>query len=143
MGSSADSNHLNGSAVGAEFVKSLEHFGVKGMRWGVRRSDAELAKSSPKEKPSEDSVKAKTQKARIKTSGVSALSNSELQAVITRTRLEQDYAKLSPESVSAGAKFVSSASNIAANAAKQVVSQQVAKIMSSQLEAALKATNKK
>ena len=143
MGSTADSNHLSGSETGAEFIDSFAHFGVKGMKWGVRRTDAELAKSSPKEKASEDFTNAKTQKARIKTSGTSALSNKELQAVITRTQLEQQYAKLTPESISPGRKFAAGFGNIAANAVKQVAAQQVAKLMTSQVDELIKAVNKK
>ena len=143
MASNPDSNHLSGSEVGTDFIESLSHWGVKGMKWGVRRSDAELAKSSPKEKASEDFTNAKTQKARIKTSGTAALSNKELQAVITRTQLEQQYAKLTPESISPGRKFAAGFGNIAANAVKQVAAQQVAKLMTSQVDELIKAVNKK
>lgn len=76
-----------------EVGNRIVHFGVKGMRWGVRRSPAELAaaktsKSAVKKGVSEDHallLKPKHQ-----------LTNEELQSVVNRMRLNQELARLTP-----------------------------------------------
>jgi len=74
----------------------LAHHGTKGMRWGIRKG-----KGTPTHPVSEDhaTVQAHTQKA--KEGGVKALSNKELQDVITRKNLEKQHREL----VGGGNKF--------------------------------------
>jgi hypothetical protein len=81
----------------------LEHYGIKGMRWGVRRTDAQLArargekkskklKKTPDNMQSKDAATVKKAKAKITKEGdTSALSNDELRAVIQRMNLETQY----------------------------------------------------
>lgn len=48
-------------------LEELTHYGVKGMRWGVRRSDAQLAKATkPKGKAGKEPSKSKQKTNRIK-----------------------------------------------------------------------------
>jgi len=68
----------------------LAHHGVKGMKWGVRRSQAQLDSSSS----SEDAQRASAAKAKASTSGLSSLSNKEMQDLVTRLNLEQNYSRL-------------------------------------------------
>lgn len=69
----------------------LAHYGVKGMKWGIRRTDAELAVSSPVSKNySADYAAYKAARAKP----AHSLSNNEMQALITRMNLEQQYARL-------------------------------------------------
>jgi 2'-5' RNA ligase len=71
---------------GAEF---LEHYGVKGMKWGKR-------KSRQTESDSADSTRTATIKSRAKTQKTTKVfSNEELEAAIKRMRLEQEFSKLS------------------------------------------------
>lgn len=64
----------------------LEHFGVRGMHWGVRRAKAP---------PSIDSATSSDTRTKIKDSGgTHALTNKELQAYITRANLEQQYSRI-------------------------------------------------
>lgn len=66
----------------------LEHFGVKGMRWGVRRNRAQTPSSS-------DATNAARVHNKIRqTGGTHSLSNKELQDFITRANLEQQYSRL-------------------------------------------------
>jgi hypothetical protein len=67
----------------------LAHYGVKGMRWGVRGG------KTPKESPSKDSAAATALRNRAKVSKVKALSNTELQQAINRMNLEQQFKRLS------------------------------------------------
>lgn len=81
---------LRMSDAGAEF---LEHFGIKGMKWGVRRSRAQIDAS-----PSSDHTSSRETQAKIKKGGVKAASNKELQELVTRMNLEQQYARIAPAS---------------------------------------------
>lgn len=114
--------------TGGTLDEVLEHYGVKGMRWGVRRSSSSSSDS-------EDAMRAKASRAKIKRGDTGPLSNKELQDLVTRMNLEQQYSRLSGQPSSAkGAigKFVadtlisvgkSEATKLAANlAAKQVAS---------------------
>lgn len=82
---------------------ALSHYGVKGMRWGVRRSDsggggsAPAAKSAPKPRMSEDAKSVEKAFNKIDRGGTDALSNHELQSVVTRMNLEQQYHRLTSE----------------------------------------------
>jgi hypothetical protein len=75
----------------------LAHFGVKGQKWGVRRSRSSSSststKSSKKLDISEDAATALAFKKKAK-SGTSALSNKDLQTLVTRMNLEQQYSNL-------------------------------------------------
>jgi 2'-5' RNA ligase len=76
---------------GRSVVEShLEHFGVKGMKWGVRRAD----KSDSTESASEDARAAKEATTKLKSSGVKSLSNKELKDLVERMSLEQRYSTL-------------------------------------------------
>jgi 2'-5' RNA ligase len=109
---------------GAEFLASLgfigedelEHYGVKGMRWGVRRereapsavtpTAASVVPHGAKRKTKievaggenhhahEDAIKVAESKVKLKRSGVNALSNKELQDMAKRLQLENQVAML-------------------------------------------------
>lgn len=83
-----DGSFAAGRAVAEDFLK---HYGVKGMRWGVR-------KKSDRESASDDAVRTKGLNQRARESGRDALSNKELQDAITRMNLEQQYDRLKPRS---------------------------------------------
>lgn len=85
----------------------LAHYGVKGMKWGKR-------KKSSSEPSSDDASKAADLKVRAKKSGTSVLTNQELQTLVTRMNLEQQYSRLNPQTKSAGRKFLEDAAPILA-----------------------------
>lgn len=73
----------------------LSHYGIKGMRWGVRRkrdSDTGRVKGKPASAPKE-SQDAKAAK-KLKKKSASELSNAELKELNRRLQLELDYARL-------------------------------------------------
>ena len=93
----------------------LMHYGVPGMKWGVRRTPAQLGRkktSSSKslfgKKKSKSKAKAKTksesskEETAPKKKSVKEMSDDELNAAIRRMQLEQMYASLSPQKVSTG-----------------------------------------
>lgn len=101
----------------------LVHYGVLGMKWGVRRSPAELARARGERTPkitkkkssffSKKTVKKKPAKKTEKKEESSKktpgeMTNEELQAAVRRLELEKRYRDLSPKKVSAGRKIVDS-----------------------------------
>ena len=74
----------------------LAHYGVKGMRWGVRRRSGGVSigrKSKPE--PSEDKLKALAARSKVgKRGNTDALSNDELRILINRMNQEQNIARL-------------------------------------------------
>lgn len=96
---SADDNDVDDdsaevAAMSASVGKVLAHYGVKGMKWGIRNASSQA--ESEGHHHSEDAKRSEAAKAKIKESGgTHALSNKELQDVVTRMNLEKQYSSLS------------------------------------------------
>jgi hypothetical protein len=77
------------------------------MRWGKRQAKSEitLAPKAPKPAASADAVKSSEFKTRAKAGGSAALSTKELQELVLRQNLEQQYDKLNPAPISMGKKL--------------------------------------
>jgi len=87
-----DNAALSMSAKGEAF---LEHFGVKGMNRGVVHDRAKGAHAAYKKATtSADAQASHKVRTKAKVVGVNALTNKELQTVITRMNLEQQYVHL-------------------------------------------------
>lgn len=114
--------------VGEQF---LAHYGVLGMKWGKRKNRAP---------ESDDSAKARASKKTAKTSGIRALSNSELKALTTRMQLEKSFKDLSKTEKSAGAKYVE---QLLMNTGKQVASQVISNYASSAIKGVMEGGTKK
>ena len=94
----------------------IKHYGVKGMRWGVRRRRSESS-STPVDpqpvtirqnhktkglqaaggaghKPSDDALTAIAIRQKAKASGAASLSNKEMETLVKRMNLEANYAKV-------------------------------------------------
>lgn len=103
----------------------LNHHGIKGMKWGVRRTEKQLARirgKAEKENWSDDAKNA----SELRVKSVKQMSNSELKKLNERTRLENEYANLNKRHKSEGEKFVT---EVLSNAGKQVATGQVTKYM--------------
>lgn len=91
----------------------LKHFGIKGMHWGVRRSlskdktpDGETHATQPKPgtrvvatggrkvPASQDALSVARSKQKVKNSTIDSLTTKELQEMVNRMNLEQQYSKL-------------------------------------------------
>lgn len=81
----------------------LFHYGILGMKWGVRRTEAQLARARNKGEVSEDYAKAHSKKS------VKSMSDSELRSRLNRIQMEQQYAKVLESDVGAGRRFVNKA----------------------------------
>lgn len=83
----------------------LAHYGIKGMKWGVRRKRG--ADGRVKKEPAhEDATQAKATKARISTSGTDAVSNADLRKLNERLQLERSYAQLTTQQKQPGRDYV-------------------------------------
>lgn len=72
----------------------LTHWGIKGMKWGIRRSDAQLARAHGSS-ASADAVRAKETLTSIRKAGsLSAASDSDLQHLVNRINLEKRYSEI-------------------------------------------------
>ena len=95
----------------------LEHHGVKGMKWGVRRSKRQLRRA-----------------AQARGKSVKDMSDDELREVVNRMNLEQQYSRLSGGNqrslASSGASFAGSiAANIARTQITNAANAQIAKAL--------------
>ena len=83
----------------------LSHHGIKGMKWGVRRTEAQLARARGRAERKGWSKDA-SEVAGIKTKSVKEMSNAELRKMNERIQLEQQYSRLNPSAIKKGFAFV-------------------------------------
>ena len=80
----------------------LYHYGVKGMKWGVRKSRSSSKRKSNKTKGwSKDAKRANA----IKKKSVKQMTNAELRELNKRMELESNYHRLNPNKVKQGLAF--------------------------------------
>lgn len=122
----------------------LEHFGVKGMQWGVRRnrdSGGSGPRFGKKKAPAtKEASQATKLQDRARKHGIHTLSNRELEQLTKRMNLEQQYTRLTGESpsprgqqiakkfMSGGGKFVGQVlMGVGQQQAKDVLNQHASK----------------
>lgn len=101
--------------------KLLEHYGTKGMRWGVRkpRGDRSAFRARAKAKSeASDKGEERHKERTVYGKAPERLTNAQLEARIKRMDMEKRYNDLNKRDVSAGEKF---AVDIATNVGKQVI----------------------
>ena len=123
-------------------VDELKHFGVKGMKWGVRKADRPTGPEevSTRQTPGRhvkteggrrleahpDAVRAATNRQKARKSTTDSLSNKELQELINRMNMEQQYSTLMQKRsvIAKGQKFAKkiTAINTGVNDAQKAVS---------------------
>jgi 2'-5' RNA ligase len=119
------------AAAGADRVAELLHFGVKGMKWGVRKERTSdngevsvetkvrrhgktaIKTSGGREAEAHpDAIAAKVARQKVKKSGVNSLSNAELQQLIQRMNMEQQLGRLQgPNDFKKAVQFVDKSLN--------------------------------
>lgn len=121
---------------GEQAVEEMFHYGVKGMKWGVRSVDKDSqptlirekqsrrdskdvtvtqrkagkyvkTKGGERQKATDDAVRAAAARQKAKKSTTDALTNAELKAAVDRMQLEQQYSKLNSKTKRRGSGFVS------------------------------------
>lgn len=91
-----------------ETEEDIEHFGVKGMKWGVRKKRKSSAR--PHRKNASDDYR---RSAELSRKPMHELSNKELQDLNYRYNLERQYAQYTKKPESKGRKFAKKAGTIA------------------------------
>ena len=115
----------------------LQHHGIKGQKWGVRRfqnKDGSLTAAGKSRKRNDNFDNTPThedhKKAHDKTS-VKQMSDKELRDRINRLNMERQYSQLTQSEQNAGVKFVK---NVLINAAQQTASKYVSQYMNKGVE---------
>ena len=72
----------------------LAHFGVKGMKWGVRRARRNGVDKGTGKPANEEALNAARLRQQARRSGTQSLSNKEMQTMLTRMDLESRYSKI-------------------------------------------------
>jgi hypothetical protein len=111
----------------ADLDEFLAHYGVKGMKWGVRKKS-----SSPSSPGSDDHQNAR----RIQAKDVKDMSNQELKALTARLNLEKQYKDLTSGQKSEGRKM---AEEVLKNTGKNLANEYAKKAAVKGIELAVKA----
>jgi hypothetical protein len=74
---------------------TLVHYGILGMKWGIRRTPAQLSRDRGTPKKSSGEKK-----------NVKEMSDDELRRTVNRLQLERQYSQLSSSNVSKGREYV-------------------------------------
>ena len=82
----------------------LNHYGVKGMRWGVRRSEAQLSRGKRGKNPSKDKQRKASMRKDVRNRRI--MSTSELKSKIERLKMQKQLKDLTEEELSPGKSFM-------------------------------------
>lgn len=114
----------------------LVHYGILGMKWGVRRSPGQLSRSRGHKKSDDEHEDYKKVHARKSTK---TMSDAELKNRINRLQMERQYKQLTSKETSAGKKFVN---DVLRESAKNVASKYVSKGITKLIDEAIHTVNK-
>ena len=124
----------------------LYHHGVKGMKWGVRKTPVRSSSGATRKRKSNtlSLFKKKTRNASVvkssptQTKSVKDMSDDELRRRIERVRLEQQYQQLNPKTVSRGQRIAKRVmNNVIVPAAEDLGKQVVKSFMATSINKAL------
>ena len=93
----------------------LEHYGIKGMKWGVRKNRVSGPSSAPaksKSTISPDVKRVSEIKSKVKSKGRDSLSNDEMKDLVKRMNLEQQYSNLNPSKAKKGMDYLKTAAGV-------------------------------
>ena len=140
----------------------LYHHGVKGMKWGVRKTPLRSSSGATRKRKSNTFSLFKKKKTTRKVSSANSspaqtksikdMSDDELRKKIERIQLEQDYLQLDPKAVSRGKRItkrvmddmiVPAAVDIGKQAVKSIMANGVNKVLSLEGDNKVYANNKK
>lgn len=83
----------------------LQHHGIKGMKWGVRRfrnKNGTLTAAGKKRYNQDDWSSDAKEASALRRKSVNQMSNAELRKYNERVRLEQEYSRLNPSKIKKG-----------------------------------------
>lgn len=91
-------------------IKDLYHFGIPGMKWGIRKSSSVVA--SIKARSEKDASTDHIVSRQLKSKGIKKLTNSELQKLSQRLQLERSVRDLKSSDYQRGTDFIKTATAI-------------------------------
>ena len=94
----------------------LKHYGILGMKWGVRRGRNVLSRYGGRKKSTKGWSKDAKEANRLKKKEVSQMSNAELRKLNERSQLEKNYSSLNRRQIAKGAALLAGAVTITSNA---------------------------
>lgn len=109
-------------------MNALFHWGIPGMKWGVRRANR-LAAAQARQSDDHKTV------AGLRKKKISEMSNDELKKLTTRLQLEKQLKDLSAIDAGPGKKFIT---EVLSNAGKQLASKYIASAVEKGLPELLK-----
>lgn len=89
----------------------LYHYGVPGMKWGVRRAQKRADRNKRRAEAENWSSEARTA-SETRRKSLKQMSNAEIKALNERTRLEKEYKNLNPNSIKRGWVYVAGAAAV-------------------------------
>ena len=127
---------MSSTEIGKDFI---EHFGVRGMRWGVRRSRGGVEKGKKESGKKDDSDGPKKVVGKTKTEGKSAatMSDAQLKKVNARLQMEKQYKDLTKLPPSKGAAVTKFFADVAVNVARTQITSVANDLASQKIGAAL------
>lgn len=96
-----ETGHITGFKLADDGSKTVEHFGVRGMHWGTRKS---ATKTRERTKSSGDHATAK----KLEKHKRDTLTNKEISTIVKRKELESRYSQVNPSKFKKGEKVVKS-----------------------------------
>lgn len=107
-----------------DYVLELQHHGIKGMKWGVRRSEEELQRARGRVDSASNIVKESKNinksvgniRTTAKKKDLSEMSDDELRKRVNRLNMEQQYSMLSSAQTSKGQSYVNNILEIGGSA---------------------------
>ena len=118
----------------------LYHYGVKGMKWGVRRTPAQLGHDTRSERSKQKSAdKAERKRRKTDLKNRRTMSDADIKKRIERLKLEAEYKKLTEADIAPGRRFVkdimsSSSKSYLTNAAKGTMAYAVKAAMTGRVD---------
>lgn len=140
--------------------KDITHFGVRGMRWGVRNETSTPVSKEPspvvvvtkkgtskisttggeRHPASEDAKRVAASRQKLKKSGMSSLSNKEMQDLVTRLNLERQLSTVTTQEKS---KFQKNAEEVLQNVMKKQMANLINTGLNSAFKTAMESAKKK
>lgn len=85
----------------------LAHHGILGMKWGVRRSEAQLARARGRSSKSSDDKNEVSAARKADVKNRRTMSDADLKKKIERLKLEREFKNLTEDNIAPGRKYVS------------------------------------
>ena len=94
-------------------AEEIWHHGIKGMKWGVRRTPEQLGRRTGSKSAKKDDDSHEDYKNAHDTKSVKKMSDAELRVRLNRLNMEKQYSQMNPTRVERGRKILNSTLKVA------------------------------